>query len=137
MMVVDLPALAPRPRPVPLRLAYTVLVLMVFFAVPGLVAWALGRIGGGPSGDSMVPIVVLFVLGALAAGRVSYRWFDAFLVLIPIYGLFFLVKLAWRLALLPYRDWPPRPEEAPHWRKVAHPSRPGAGLYLVDPARQP
>jgi len=136
MTVVDLPALAPRPRRVPLRVAYTILVLALFSVLPWLAGRAFDRIDGGPAGDSMAPIVVVFVLGALAATRVSYRWFDAFLLLIPIFGLFFLVKLAWRLAFLPYRDWAPRPDEAPRWRKVAHPSRPNAGLYLVDPARQ-
>jgi len=80
------------------------------------------------------PAVVLMVVGAFIARRVSYRWFDAFLLLIPLVGLIYLWRFAWRLSFLPYRDWPPRPDEAPRWVKVAHPSRPGAGLYLVDPS---
>ena len=61
------------------------------------------------------------------------RW----LLLIPIVGIFYLWRFAWRLALLPYRDWPPRPNEAAHWRKVSHPARPGARLYLVDRSDAP
>ncbi len=132
-VVIDLPALAPRPRPVALRLVCTVVIVAALASVPWLVSHAGRRIDGVPSGLWPPPVLVLLVLGALVATRVSYRWFDAILLLIPILGLFYLWRFAWRLSLLPYRDWPPRPDEAPRWRKVAHPSRPGAGLYLVDP----
>jgi hypothetical protein len=131
-MVIALPALAPRPRPVPLRLVYTFLIVAALAGVPWLVSEASHRIDRVPSSLWPSPALVLLVLGALVAPRVSYRWFDAYLLLIPIVGLFYLGRFAWRLSLLPYRDWPPRPDEAPRWRKVAHPSRPGAGLYLVD-----
>jgi hypothetical protein len=131
-MVIDLPAVAPRPRPVPLRLVYTVVIVAALAGVPWLVSEASRRIHGGASGLWPPPVLVLLVLGALVATRVSYRWFDAVLLLIPILGLFYLWRFAWRLSLLPYRDWSPRPEEAPRWRKFAHPDRPRAGLYLVD-----
>jgi len=128
-MVVDLPALAPPPRAVAVRWVLTVLIVAVVAAAPWAAAEVSRRLGAEtwPS-----PALVLFVLSALMARRVSYRWFDAFLVLIPIVGLVLLCRFAWRLAFLPYRDWPPRPEEAAGWRKVAHPRRPGAGLYLKD-----
>jgi len=135
-MTTDLPALAPRPRSVTLRVAYTIVLVVLLAGLPWLATATLGRIGGWPSGDSLLSVVVLFAAGAVVATQVSYRWFDALLLLIPFVGLVFLVKFAWRLALLPYRDWPPRPAEAGRWRKVAHPSRPGAGLYLVDPDRR-
>jgi hypothetical protein len=48
----------------------------------------------------------------LVADRVSYRWYDAWLLTIPFVGLFYLWRFAWRLAALPHRDWPPRPGEA-------------------------
>jgi hypothetical protein len=131
-MVVDLPSIAPRPRPVALRLAYTVVILAVLFGVPWFVGKATPRIGSQPSGWWPSPTLVLLVLGALAASRVSYRWRDGLLLLIPIVGLVYLCRFAWRLSFLPYRDWPPRAEEAPSWRKVSHPARPGARLYLVD-----
>jgi hypothetical protein len=132
LMVIDLPAIVPRPRPVLLRLTYTVVIVAALFSVPWLASEAGRRIGGRPWAHWPSPTLVLLVLGALVASRVPYRWFDAFLLLIPIVGMFYLWRFAWRLSFLPYRDWPPRPEEAPSWRKVAHPDRPGAGLYLVD-----
>jgi hypothetical protein len=131
-VVIDLPAIAPRPRPVLLRLVYTIVIVAALLSVPWLVSEASRRIGSGPLGLWPPPTLVLLVLGTLLASRVSYRWFDAFLLLIPIVGLVLLWRFAWRLSFLPYRDWPPRPEEAQRWRKVAHPDRPRAGLYLVD-----
>jgi hypothetical protein len=133
-MTTDLPAIAPRPRSMPLRLAFTVLIVLVFLTLSWLATWAVQRTGGGAAGGTSLSLLVTFVLGALMAVRVSYRWFDAFLLLVPILGLFLLVKWAWRVAFLPYRDWPPRAPEAPRWRLVAHPRRSGAGVYLVDPA---
>ncbi|RZU50806.1 hypothetical protein EV385_2590 [Krasilnikovia cinnamomea] len=41
------------------------------------------------------------------APKVSYRRRDAFL------GPWLFVIIAWRIAYLPYRDWPPRDDEAP------------------------
>ena len=130
--MVDLPSVAPRPRPVLLRLAYTIVIVVVLFGVPWLVGEASRRAIGGAAGHWPPPTLVLVVLGGLVASQVSYRWRDGLLLLIPIVGIFYLWLFAWRLALLPYRDWPPRPNEAAHWRKVSHPARPGAGLYLVD-----
>jgi hypothetical protein len=110
-------------------------IVALLAGTPWLVSEASRRIGGGVSGPWPSPVLVLLILGALVATRVSYRWFDALLLLIPVVGLFYLCRFAWRLSLLPYRDWSPRPQEAPQWRKVAHPDRPGAGLYLVDRTR--
>src|SRR6266536_1808665 len=131
-MVVDLPSVAPRPRPMVLRFVYTVLILVVLVGLPWLAGEVTPRIGSRLLGWWPSPTLVLLVLGALVAGRVSYRWRDGLLLLIPIIGLFYLCQWAWRLSLLPYRDWPPRTDEAPYWRKVSHPARPGARLYLVD-----
>jgi hypothetical protein len=133
-MVIDLPAIAPRPRPTALRWVYTVLLMTVLVGLPWAAREATTALDDSASGSWPPPALVLFILGALIARRVSYRWFDAFLLLIPLFGLIYMWRFAWRLSFLPYRDWPPRPDEAPHWRKVAHPDRPGAGLYLVDPA---
>jgi hypothetical protein len=129
-MVVELPSIAPRPRPVALRLVYTVLIVAALLGLPWLVGEAGPRIGRKVFTWWPSPTLVLLVLGALVASQVSYRWRDALLLLIPIVGLFYLCRFAWRLAFLPYRDWPPRSAEAPYWQKVAHPVRPGAGLYL-------
>jgi hypothetical protein len=53
-------------------------------------------------------LVILGVLGFLAP-KVGYRWFDCFFALIPFYGIFFIFKIAHRVAILPARDWAERP----------------------------
>ena len=55
-------------------------------------------------------VTALAVLGALAflAPKVGYRWFDCFFAAIPIYGLFFIFRIANRVAFLPNRDWADR-----------------------------
>ena len=57
-------------------------------------------------------IAYLVVLGILAvlAPKVGYRWFDCFLAAIPIYGLFFVFRIANRIAFLPNKDWVERNE---------------------------
>jgi hypothetical protein len=49
-------------------------------------------------------LVILGFLGFLAP-KVGYRWFDCFFALIPFYGIFFIFKIAHRVAFLPNRDW--------------------------------
>jgi hypothetical protein len=51
---------------------------------------------------------------ALLAPKVSYRWFDAFCLLVPIYSWVWQFRIAWRVSNLPYRDWAPRPDELRH-----------------------
>ena len=55
--------------------------------------------------------MVTLQIFAVLAPRVSYRWFDCLLVLVPIYSLFWAFKILWRVSYLPFRDWPPRPDE--------------------------
>jgi hypothetical protein len=52
-------------------------------------------------------IVILFFL-AVMAPKVGYRWFDCFFAAIPIYGLFFIFRLAHRFSNLPDVDWAQR-----------------------------
>ena len=49
-------------------------------------------------------ILILAILGFLAP-KVGYRWFDCFFAAIPIYGIYFIFKIAHRVAGLPSRDW--------------------------------
>ena len=49
-------------------------------------------------------LVILLILG-IVGPKVGYRWFDCFFAMIPIYGIFFIFRLAYRLANLPYVDW--------------------------------
>jgi hypothetical protein len=51
----------------------------------------------------------VFAMWAFLATRVDYRWFDALLLLVPIYSIFWVGRISWRITNLPYRDWPPAP----------------------------
>ncbi len=55
-------------------------------------------------------LTVLVILGFLAyfAPKVGYRWFDCFFAAIPIYGIIFIFRIAYRVANLPNVDWPLR-----------------------------
>ena len=52
------------------------------------------------------------ILGFLAflAPKVGYRWFDCFFAMIPFYGIFFIFRIAHRIAFLPEPDWSERLE---------------------------
>jgi hypothetical protein len=52
-------------------------------------------------------ILILAILG-FTASKVGYRWFDCFFAIIPIYGIFFIFRIAHRMAFLPQRDWSER-----------------------------
>jgi len=51
--------------------------------------------------------VILGFLGIMAP-KVGYRWFDCFLAAIPFYGIFFIFRIANRIAFLPEIDWSQR-----------------------------
>jgi hypothetical protein len=55
-------------------------------------------------------VVIIGILGFLAP-KVGYRWFDCFFAVIPIYGLFFIFRIANRTAFLPNKDWSERINE--------------------------
>jgi hypothetical protein len=55
------------------------------------------------------------IVGALRARRTGYRWFHGFGLLVPVLGVVWYVKWAWRQASLPNRYWeatPPLPSLA-------------------------
>ena len=52
-------------------------------------------------------VVILACLGFLAP-KVGYRWFDCFFAVIPIYGIIFIFRIAYRIANLPNVDWSAR-----------------------------
>jgi hypothetical protein len=55
-------------------------------------------------------ITAISILGFLAflAPKVGYRWFDCFFAAIPFYGIFFIFRIAHRIAFLPQREWSER-----------------------------
>ena len=52
-------------------------------------------------------LVMLGFLGYLSP-KVGYRGFDCFFALIPIYGIIYVFRIAYRIAFLPGRDWSER-----------------------------
>jgi hypothetical protein len=103
------------------RILLTVVLAVVLLLAPVTLADTL--LGApAPSDESgialnwtqMTALVFQVPVFAFIATRVSYRWFDCFFLLIPIYGVVWAVRMLWRLSLLPYRDWPPRADEVAH-----------------------
>jgi hypothetical protein len=67
-------------------------------------------------------MLCMLVAYSFAAQKVSYRWFDALCMFVPVYSIFWMLKIAYRVVYLPNKDWAPRPEEvqpgmgpAPGW----------------------
>lgn len=109
-----------RPRHVALRVLLTILLLIGAYVVPGLI-WV-GPSGGGSQGSnagSGVGTWLLLAEYAWLARKVSYRWFDCLFAMIPFYGIFWMLRIMWRIAYLPFADWTPRPEEASNWEAIA------------------
>lgn len=75
-----------------------------------MAALVLDFIVASGSPDYQGGMTVLVLLGSLAflAPRVGYRWFDCFFAAIPFYGIFFIFRIAHRIAFLPERDWSER-----------------------------
>ncbi|MDG4835988.1 hypothetical protein O7631_05615 [Micromonospora sp. WMMD967] len=92
------------------------------------------RSGPGPMADlSMVAIPMAAT--AWLAPYASYRRRDALLWLVGP-GLYVFTVIAWRVALAPYRDWRPRPEEVPRMRWSRDPKHAGR-WYLTEPGGDP
>ena len=62
-----------------------------------------------PDYEGGITFLVLLTFLGIMSTKVGYRWFDCFFVLIPFYGIFFLFRIAYRVANLPTRDWTDRP----------------------------
>lgn len=125
------------PRGTGTRIVLTIAIVVGFVAVAAVVSdvvWLL------PIGNKVRRLEVqetigygaFVVLVGSVATRVSYRWFDGLIALLPVYGVFWVFRIAWRVSYLPFRDWAPRGGEAVAWQQVAHPSTPGGMLYVVE-----
>lgn len=66
---------------------------------------------GSPDYQGGVTVLVLLGFLAFLAPKVGYRWFDCFFAAIPFYGIFFIFRIAHRIAFLPERDWAERSTE--------------------------
>ena len=108
------------PRHFALRVLLTILLWIGAYLVAGLVGLAAS--GGetqGSSTGSGIGTLLLLAEYAWLARKVSYRWFDFLFAMIPIYGFFWMLRITWRIAYLPFADWTPRPEEANNWVPIA------------------
>ena len=61
-----------------------------------------------PESSGGVTIVVILGLLGFLAPKVGYRWFDCFFAAVPFYGIFFIFRIAYRVAHLPEIDWSQR-----------------------------
>jgi hypothetical protein len=66
---------------------------------------------GSPDYQGGVTVLVLLGFLAFLAPKVGYRWFDCFFAAIPFFGIFFIFRIAHRIAFLPERDWAERSTE--------------------------
>jgi hypothetical protein len=61
-----------------------------------------------PDYEGGISVMVILALLGFMAPKVGYRWFDCFLAAIPIFGIFFIFRIANRIAFLPEIDWTQR-----------------------------
>ncbi|MEU1588463.1 hypothetical protein [Micromonospora sp. NPDC005710] len=106
--------------------------LLVGVVVPSLVLRELveARFGRGPLAD-LSALAVPMAVTAWLAPYASYRRRDALLWLVGP-GIYVFTVIAWRLALLPHRDWSPRPEEKARMRWSSDPEHAGT-WFLTEP----
>ncbi len=62
-------------------------------------------VSGSPDYEGGLSALVILGILAITAPKVGYRWFDCFFAIIPFYGIFFIFKIAARVAFLPKVDW--------------------------------
>ena len=86
-----------------MRKIKTVGLVLAMYAI-ALVMELIMVTGSADYEGGMSILVILITLG-IVGPKVGYRWFDCFFAIIPIYGIFFIFRLAYRLANLPNVDW--------------------------------
>jgi hypothetical protein len=110
------------------------LIAALLFAAVVVPGWTLGDRTEGWTGSGLLDWVVTSAWTALGVRILapwgSYRARDGWLGLIPLYGWYLTCVLCWRVALLPYRDWEPRPDEL--WR-ARWLTGDRLGLWRTDP----
>jgi hypothetical protein len=89
-----------------MRVFKTIAIVIGIYAV-GMIM-ELVMLSGSPEYEGGVTVLVLLGFLAFMAPKVGYRWFDCFFAAIPFYGIFFIFRIAHRIAFLPERDWSER-----------------------------
>jgi hypothetical protein len=105
-------------RAMPRSLVGRSLAAVVLFAVAVVPGWTLGDLVERWTGNGLLDWLTTCAWCGLAvrvlAPWASYRPRDGWLGAVPLYGWYLTCVLCWRVALLPFRDWEPRPDEL--WR---------------------
>jgi dolichyl-phosphate-mannose--protein O-mannosyl transferase len=86
---------------------FKTIVIVTGIYVAAMVMEVIMALGSPDYQGGISVLVILGILGSLAP-KVGYRWFDCFFAAIPIYGLFFIFRIASRIAFLPNKDWADR-----------------------------
>ena len=95
--------------------------------------------GAGDVVQFFAPLALPIAVTLWLAPKVSYRRRDALLWLIAPAGLWVFLIIAWRVANLPYRDWPPRDDETQRAQYLKNPEYSGVWLlpdYRNDQAKE-
>jgi hypothetical protein len=110
-----------------MRILLAVLIDVVAIAGSFLLGEALTALTRSDLAGDLTSTLLLILLTAWLAPKVSYRRRDALWWITGVGGLWLFLILAWRLAYLPHKDWPPRDDELPHAVYLREP--PYAGVW--------
>ena len=86
-----------------MRVAKTIGIVLAMYAF-ALITELIMVVGSSDYEGGLSLLVILISLG-IAGSKVGYRWFDCFFAVIPFYGVFFIFRIAYRLANLPSLEW--------------------------------
>ena len=90
-----------------MRVAKTILLVLV----PAIFGFLIGALFpdaiSNASDSSLNGMGLIFTLGyyAFLCTKVGYRAQDCLFMLIPLYNVFFMFRISYRVAYLPNRDW--------------------------------
>ena len=65
-------------------------------------------VSNSPDYEGGISVIVILAILGFMAPKVGYRWFDCFFAAIPFYGIFFIFRIAHRVAHLPEISWSQR-----------------------------
>jgi hypothetical protein len=86
-----------------MRVAKTIGIVLAMYAIA--LVMELIMVTGSADYEGGMSLLVILISLAIVGPKVGYRWFDCFFAMIPIYGIFFIFRLGYRLANLPNVDW--------------------------------
>jgi len=89
-----------------MRVIKTIAIVIGMYAA-GMIM-ELVMLSGSPDYQGGISVIVIMAFLALMGPKVGYRWFDCFFAIIPFYGIFFIFRIAHRVAFLPEIAWAQR-----------------------------